>query len=85
MSATEGAGWTWRSVLSQLVCAVFGVLGLEAVVAHQRNGNRFKQLPADRVLELKHLGVVVAAFEERGDAEQHRVLHRQEGDNHLQG
>ena len=54
-------------------------------LAHQGDGDGLKQLPADGVLELKHFRVVVAALEERGDAEQHRVLHRQEGHDHLQG
>ena len=49
------------------------------VCTHQRDGDRLEQLPADRVLELKHFRVVVAALEQRGDAEQHRVLHTAKG------
>ena len=84
MSATGKEGWRWSSVLGQLVGAIFGVLRLEAVVAHESDGDGLKELSAHRVLELKHLGVVVAGLEQRGNAKQHRVLHRQEGHNHLQ-
>ena len=82
MSAAGWAGWTWSSILCQLVGTILRVLGLEAVVAHQRNGDGLKQLPAHGVLELKHLRVVVAALEQRGDAEQHEFASAGQ-DNHF--
>ena len=69
--------------LGQLVRALLGVLRAKTVVAHQRDRDALEDLLPRLVAKLDQLGVVVAAVEQRADAQKHRRLHAQKRHDHL--
>tara|TARA_B110000902_G_scaffold254121_1_gene317642 strand:- start:16203 stop:16475 length:273 start_codon:yes stop_codon:yes gene_type:complete len=57
---------------------LLGMIGLEAIVTDKCNFYGLEDKVAVVVLELHHLGVVVATVEDGRDAKEHGLLHREQ-------